>query len=87
MREKYPKCPKTHKVENSVLIAEEENKIHINSGVSNVYKFLHADFEGVSFTQQGDMFIWQRREDRKTSLSVMNMKKTMKSSSLPYIFK
>ena len=49
MREKYPKCTKTHKVENSVLIAEEENKIHINSGVSNVYTFSHANFEGVEF--------------------------------------
>ena len=49
MREKYPKCTKTHKVENSVLIAEEEIKIHINSGVSNMYRFSHADFKDVEF--------------------------------------
>ena len=32
-----------------MLIAEEENKIHINSGVSNVCMFSHADFKGVEF--------------------------------------
>ena len=32
-----------------MLIPEEEKKIRINSGVSNVYTFLHADFEGVKF--------------------------------------
>ena len=32
-----------------MLIAEAENMIRRNSGVSNVYKFLHAYFEGVNF--------------------------------------
>ena len=32
-----------------MLIEKDENKIRINSGVSNVYTFLHADFEGVEF--------------------------------------
>ena len=32
-----------------MLISEEERKIHRNSGVSNVYTFYHADFEGVVF--------------------------------------
>ena len=32
-----------------MLIAEDENKTLIDSGVSNVYKFYHADFEGVEF--------------------------------------
>ena len=49
IREKYPNCPKTHKLENPVLIAEEEKKIQINSGLSNVCMFYHADFKGVEF--------------------------------------
>ena len=49
IREKYKNCPKTHKLENLVLIAEEENKIQINSGVSNVHTFSHACFGGVEF--------------------------------------
>ena len=32
-----------------MLIAEDENKTRRNSGVSNVYTFLHADFKGVEF--------------------------------------
>ena len=48
-REKYPNRPKTHNLENLVLIAEDEKKTRRNSGVSNVYTFLHADFEGVGF--------------------------------------
>ena len=47
-REKYPNSPKTHKLENLVLIAEDK-KIWINSGISNVYTFSHVDFEGVEF--------------------------------------
>ena len=57
IRDKYSNRPKTHKLENLVLIAEDAKKIRRNSGVSNVYTFLHADFEGVEFTTQGDMFI------------------------------
>ena len=38
-----------HKIENLVLIAEDENKIGRNSGVSNVYTFSHAEFESVEF--------------------------------------
>ena len=49
IREKYPNSPKTHKLENLVLIAEDEKKIRRNSGVSNVYTFYHADLEGVGF--------------------------------------
>ena len=49
IREKNPNRPKTHKLENLVLIAEEEIKIHINSGVSNMYRFSHADFKDVEF--------------------------------------
>ena len=48
-REKYPNSPKTHKLENLVLIAEDEKKIRRNNGVSNVYTFYHADLEGVGF--------------------------------------
>ena len=78
MREKYPNRPKTHKLTNLVLIAEDEKKIQRNIGVSNVYTFSYADFEGVEFTPQGDMFIRQIRKERKTSFSVMKMKKTIK---------
>ena len=49
IRKTYPNQPKTHKIENLVLIAEDKNKIRINSGVSNVYTFSHADIEGVEF--------------------------------------
>ena len=49
IREKYPTCPNTHKIENLVLIAEEEKKFQRNSGVSNLYMFSHEDFEGVEF--------------------------------------
>ena len=49
IREKYPNHPKTHKLENLLLVAEDENTIQINIGLSNVYTFLHAYFEGVEF--------------------------------------
>ena len=47
-KKKYLNRTKKHKLEKLVLIAENE-KIRRNSGVSNVYKFLHAYFEGVEF--------------------------------------
>ena len=49
IREKYLNRPKTHKLENLVLIAEDEKKIWINSGVRNAYTNSHVDFEGVEF--------------------------------------
>ena len=49
IREKYPNLPKTRKLENLVLIAEDEKKIRRNSGVSHVCTFSHADLEGVEF--------------------------------------
>ena len=49
IRDKYPDFPKTHNIYNLVLIAEAKKRIRRNSGVSNVYTFLHADFEGVEF--------------------------------------
>ena len=45
--EKYPNFPRTQKLNNLVLIVEDKNTISINSGESNVYMFLYADFEGV----------------------------------------
>ena len=45
-------CPKPHNFDNFVLIVESKNIILIiikNSGVSNVYTFLHAYFEGIEF--------------------------------------
>ena len=41
--------PKTHNLDNLVLIDKNKNKIRRNSGVINIYTFLHADFEGVEF--------------------------------------
>ena len=49
MRKNYLNRPKTHTLEKLVLVAEDEKTIQINSGVSNVYTFSHADFEGVEF--------------------------------------
>ena len=49
IRQKYKNHPNTHKLENLVLIVEDETKIRINRGVSNVYMFLHAYSEGVEF--------------------------------------
>ena len=49
IRENYLNRPNTHKLEKLVLIAEDEKKIRRNSGVSNVYMFSHADFDGVEF--------------------------------------
>ena len=44
--------PKSHKFNTLVLIVESKNIIQIisrNSGLSNVYTFLNAYFEGVEF--------------------------------------
>ena len=49
IREKYPSRPKTHKLDNLVLIAEDKNTIQRNSDIINVYMLLHADFEDVEF--------------------------------------
>ena len=49
IREKYQKSPKTHNIVNLVLIAEDEKKTRRNIGVSNVYTFSHAYFDGVGF--------------------------------------
>ena len=49
IRDKYPNCPKSHKIDKLVLIAEAKYKIRRNSGVSNIYTFLHAYFGGVEF--------------------------------------
>ena len=45
IREKYPNCQKSHNIDNLVLISDSQNMIWRNSGVSSVYKFLHADFD------------------------------------------
>ena len=42
-------CPKSCKINKLMLIEEAEKTIQINSGVSNVYTFSFADFEGVDF--------------------------------------
>ena len=41
-------------------------------------RFLMRTYKVLIFTPQGDMFIWKRRENRKTSLSVMKMMNTVK---------
>ena len=79
---KYLNRPKYHKLENLVLIAESENIIRINSGVSSVCTFLHADFEGdelytarlyVNFTKEGreeELFVNEEEEEEDEVLSV-----------------
>ena len=44
IREKYMNLPKKYKFDNLVLIAGDENKTQINTGVSNVYTFFHVYF-------------------------------------------
>ena len=44
--DKYPNCLRSHKFNNLALVAEAKNTIGRNSGVGNVYTFLHATFEG-----------------------------------------
>ena len=47
--EKCPNLPNMHNLENLVLTAEDKKKIRRNSGISNMYTFSCADFEGVEF--------------------------------------
>ena len=49
IRWKYPKCLKSGKLDNLVLIAGAKKTIWWNSGVSSVYTFLYVDFEGAEF--------------------------------------
>ena len=49
IRENSLNRPKSHKLENLVLIVEAKKMIWRNSGVRNVYTFSHAYFEGVEF--------------------------------------
>ena len=77
--------PKTHNLENLVLIMEEKKKTRINSGVSNVYTFLHAYFEGVEFytarryvhlTKDGreeDLFFSDEDEEDDNMLPVLEL--------------
>ena len=61
-----------------MLIAEDKKNIQINSGVINVYTFSHAYFEGVEFYVERRYVFLKSMEERKTYLSVMKRKKTMK---------
>ena len=61
MQDKYPNRPKMHKLEKLALVAEAENIIGRNSGVINVYTFLHADLEGVDFYAARQYVHLQRR--------------------------
>ena len=67
--EKYPNFPKRHKLDNLVLIVEDENKIQRNSGVSNVYTFLHADFKGVEF-YAARQYVHLKKEGREEDFFV-----------------
>ena len=65
-----------------MLIVEAKKTIQRNSGVSNVYTFSHADFEGVGFyaarrcahlTKEGreeDFFVNEEKEEEDEVLSV-----------------
>ena len=68
-REKYTNHPKKHKLKNLVLIAELENMIRRNRGVSNFYTFLHADFEGVEF-YAARCYVNLKKEEREEDLFV-----------------
>ena len=57
IRANYQNRPKMQKIENLVLIADAKKKILRNSGVSNVYTFSYADFEGVEFYAARKYFI------------------------------
>ena len=52
-----------------MLIAEVEKTIRRNSGVSNVYKFSHADFEGVKF-DAARKYVHLTKEGREEDLFV-----------------
>ena len=60
IRENYPNRPKTHKLKNLALIAQAKKTIRINNGVSSVYTFLHAYFEGVDFYAAMQYFILKK---------------------------
>ena len=49
IREKYSNHPKSRNIEKLELLAKAEKTIQRNIGVSNVYTFLHAYFEGVEY--------------------------------------
>ena len=49
IREKFTNHLKPHNLQNLVLITEAEKPIWIYSGVSSVYTFSHAYFEGICF--------------------------------------
>ena len=64
-----------------MLISESEKTIRRNSAVSNVYTFLHADFEGVEFCaarkyihltkerREEDFFVgYEEKEDNEVML-------------------
>ena len=57
-----------YKVKKLVLIAEAEKTIQGNIGVSNVYRFLRADFEGVEFYAARWCVNLIGREEKKTYL-------------------
>ena len=67
-----------------MLIAESENTHRRNSGVSNVYTFLHATFEGVEFMPKSDMFIWKIREYRNIYLLTRKRKNNMRCCQFPW---
>ena len=53
IREKDLNRPKTHNLDNLVLIAGDKKKIRRNSGVSNVYTFFLRILKVLIFTTQG----------------------------------
>ena len=49
IREKYPNCPKAHKLGDLILIAESEISIQRGGGLAKVYKCSHLKFPDVIF--------------------------------------
>ena len=68
IRDKYPNCINYHKLDKLVFIAEAKNMIQINSGVSNVYTFSNAYFEGVGFYAARPYVNFKNEEERRDYL-------------------
>ena len=83
MKEKYPKCPKPHKLKKLMLVMEVKNTLCRNNGVSNVYTFCVHILRVLIFMLQGDMCILQGREERETSLPIRNRRKKKKYYHFP----
>ena len=68
--ENYPNRTNTHNLKNLALIAEAKKTIRRNIGISNVYMFLYADFDGVEFYVE-NRYVHLKKEGREEDLFVI----------------